>query len=71
MRAKTAYFAVFGVISSDPSREWYGLDIAKMAKIGSGKLYPALARLERGGDITSRNDEGGRRVYKLNTEGET
>jgi PadR family transcriptional regulator PadR len=69
--------AILKVLLAKPLEPMYGLDIAKQADLKGGTLYPALARLERAGWLTSfREDideaaEGRRRrrYYRLTGEG--
>ena len=37
--------AVFELLAGDPGQWWYGYDIARRTGLGSGTLYPLLARL--------------------------
>lgn len=37
--------AVFELLAGDPGHWWYGYDIARRTGLGSGTLYPLLARL--------------------------
>jgi PadR family transcriptional regulator PadR len=61
----------------DPSRRYYGLQIAREADLKAGTLYPMLARLEDRGWVTSEWEvidpsiEGRRprRYYTLTDEG--
>lgn len=61
----------------DPSRRYYGLEIARKADLQRGTLYPMLARLEDRGWVTSEWElidpvvEGRRprRYYTLTDEG--
>jgi PadR family transcriptional regulator, regulatory protein PadR len=69
--------AILTVLLSKPLKPRYGLEIAKEARLPGGTLYPALARLEEAGWITSEwedIDEAAqgrrrRRYYKLTGEG--
>jgi DNA-binding PadR family transcriptional regulator len=69
---------LLSVILGDASAEWYGLELAQAADLKSGTLYPALARLERAGWLSSRWEdidpsvEGRprRRMYRLAGVGE-
>ena len=49
----TQTLAVLAAIMEDPTRPWYGLELARVAKLKSGTIYPALARLERAGWLGS------------------
>lgn len=61
----------------DPSRRYYGLEIAREAELQRGTLYPILARLEAAGLVTSeweaidphREGRRPRRYYTLTPEG--
>jgi PadR family transcriptional regulator PadR len=69
--------AILKVLLAKPLQPRYGLDLAKDAGLKGGTLYPALARLEKAGWLTSyREDideavEGRRkrRYYRLTGEG--
>lgn len=69
--------AILTVLLAKPLKPRYGLEIAKETKLRSGTLYPALARLEQAGWITSEwedIDEAAegrrrRRYYRLTGEG--
>jgi PadR family transcriptional regulator PadR len=69
--------AILKVLLTKPMEPRYGLDISKEAGLKSGTLYPALARLERAGWLTSFQEdideaaEGRRRrrYYRLTAEG--
>jgi DNA-binding PadR family transcriptional regulator len=59
---------------SDPERWRYGYELAQAARIGSGTLYPALARLADDGYLEHRwelPEPGGRprHFYRLTTAG--
>jgi PadR family transcriptional regulator, regulatory protein PadR len=45
------------VFMEDPSEPRYGLELSKRTGLKSGTVYPALARLERDGWLTSREEE--------------
>lgn len=65
------------LLLQDPSRQYYGLEIAREADLQRGTLYPMLARLEERGWLTSEWEvidpvaEGRRprRYYTLTDEG--
>jgi len=65
------------LLLQDPSRRYYGLEIAREAGLQRGTLYPMLARLEERGWVTSEWEvidpvaEGRRprRYYTLTDEG--
>jgi len=71
--------AILKVLLSKPLEPRYGLDIAREAGLKGGTLYPALARLERAGWLTSFQEdideaaEGRRkrRYYQLTGVGAT
>jgi PadR family transcriptional regulator, regulatory protein PadR len=71
--------AILKVLLSKPMEPRYGLDISKEAGLQRGTLYPALARLERAGWLTSFQEdidesaEGRRkrRYYRLTGVGAT
>lgn len=39
---------------SEPSREWYGLELCDLTELPAGTMYPILARLEGCGWLESR-----------------
>jgi DNA-binding PadR family transcriptional regulator len=45
--------SVLGALLNRPSEALYGLEIARVADLHSGTLYPILARLERAGWVES------------------
>jgi PadR family transcriptional regulator PadR len=61
----------------EPARRRFGMEIMRAAKVSSGSLYPALARLERAGWITGETEdidpkkEGrpARRYYTMTADG--
>jgi PadR family transcriptional regulator PadR len=69
--------AILRVLLAKPLEPRYGLDISKEAGLQRGTLYPALARLEKAGWLTSFQEdideaaEGRRkrRYYRLTGEG--
>lgn len=69
--------AILRVLLTKPLEPRYGLDISKEAGLQRGTLYPALARLEKAGWLTSFQEdidesaEGRRRrrYYRLTGEG--
>jgi DNA-binding PadR family transcriptional regulator len=71
--------AILKVLLAKPMEPRYGLDISKEAGLQRGTLYPALARLERAGWLTSFQgdiDEAAegrrkRRYYRLTGVGAT
>jgi PadR family transcriptional regulator PadR len=70
--------AILNALVDDPYREWYGLELARAAKLKSGTIYPALARLEQAGWLKSSWEAGDpsqlgrplRRMYRLTGEGQ-
>ena len=71
--------AILRALLAKPLEPRYGLDISKEAGLQRGTLYPALARLEKAGWLTSFQEdideevEGRRkrRYYRLTGEGAT
>lgn len=69
----TQTLAVIAPMLDDPTRPWYGLELAASAGLKSGTIYPILARLEGAGWLESRWEdvnpsEAGRprrRLYEL------
>jgi DNA-binding PadR family transcriptional regulator len=65
------------VLLEDPTREWYGLELAQQAGLEPGTVYPILVAFESAGWLISRDDdidprtEGRprRRYYLLTAEG--
>jgi DNA-binding PadR family transcriptional regulator len=65
------------VLLSDPTKEYFGLELADVAGLHTGTIYPQLERLEREGWLTSawedidESKEGRRRrrYYRLTGEG--
>jgi hypothetical protein len=52
-----------------PTTQWYGLDLARVARLGFGELYVHLAALERDEWVFSKFDDRWsppRRIYWLN-----
>ncbi|MGW5656790.1 PadR family transcriptional regulator [Streptomyces humi] len=72
-----AVVRVLQVFLADPDAPRYGMQLMNEARVSSGTLYPALARLERAGWITGENEdidpaEAGRparRYYTMTREG--
>ena len=66
--------AVLNILIADKSDHW-GFEIIKATGVKSGTLYPILARLERGGLVTSgwadASDQKGarRRYYRITGSG--
>ena len=66
------------VMLTDPSRDWYGLELMDFASLRSGTVYPILHRLETDGWLTSAREEVDpvdagrprRRLYRLTATGE-
>lgn len=69
--------AILSVLLGDAAGRHYGLEIAQAAGIATGSLYPALARLEREGWVTSSWEQidqhqacrPRRRYYRLTAHG--
>jgi PadR family transcriptional regulator PadR len=63
------------VLMSDPTKEWYGLELIDGARLSSGTLYPLLQRLvadgwlERTGERPSEIGGTARRMYRLTAVG--
>jgi len=61
----------------DPYQEWYGLELANASGLKTGTIYPALARLEQAGWVSSYWEDVDpsaagrpkRRLYRLTGEG--
>jgi DNA-binding PadR family transcriptional regulator len=68
---------ILSTMLDDPYEQWYGLELSKAAGLKSGTIYPALARLENAGWLSSYWEdidpsEAGRprrRLYRLTGEG--
>jgi DNA-binding PadR family transcriptional regulator len=63
---------------SDPSREWYGLELCDQTELPAGTMYPILARLEGCGWLESRWEHAAeqavagrppRRYYRFSRDG--
>jgi PadR family transcriptional regulator PadR len=71
-------FRVLGALLSSPAEELSGAEIARIAKIASGTLYPILFRLEEAKWVESRWEVGEprllgrprRRYYRVTALGE-
>jgi DNA-binding PadR family transcriptional regulator len=69
---------ILEALMSDPTAEWSGSQIAPIARLKSGTLYPALLRMERRGWLTwrwenvnsSKEGRPRRRLYTLTGVGE-
>lgn len=69
--------AILKAMLDDPYTEWYGLELARVAGLRTGTIYPSLARLEQAGWLSSSWEdvdpsvEGRprRRIYRLTGEG--
>jgi PadR family transcriptional regulator, regulatory protein PadR len=69
---------ILQTLMSDPTAEWSGSQIAPIAGLKSGTLYPALLRMERYGWLTwkwedidpSKEGRPRRRLYTLTGTGE-
>lgn len=53
MRIEDQAERITQVLYSRPDCVWYALDIARVADLNPGAIYPALARLERLGLVQS------------------
>lgn len=68
---------VLSAMLDDPYQEWYGLELANASGLKTGTIYPALARLEQSGWVSSYWEEVDpsvvgrprRRLYRLTGEG--
>jgi PadR family transcriptional regulator PadR len=68
---------VLSAMLDDPYQEWYGLELAKASELKTGTIYPALARLEQAGWVSSYWEDVDpsvvgrpkRRLYRLTGEG--
>ena len=69
--------ALLDVLTDDPTREWYGLELMEATGLSSGTLYPLLHRLVADGWLVRTqekpSDKGGasRRLYRLTAIGAT
>jgi PadR family transcriptional regulator, regulatory protein PadR len=70
--------ALLQVLLTDPTREWYGLELMELAGLSSGTTYPILHRLDSDGWLSaapenvdpSHAGRPRRRLYKLTAMGE-
>jgi DNA-binding PadR family transcriptional regulator len=77
VRATENVVAVFSAMLERPAKDWYGLELAKHAEIGSATIYAVLGRLEGAGLLESKWEsvqpsEAGRprrRLYSLTANG--
>jgi PadR family transcriptional regulator PadR len=77
MRMTSATRTVLAAFMRDPTGEHYGLNLAEVALLSSGSLYPILSRLEQAGLVTSRWEDVDasaagrprRRYYRLTPSG--
>lgn len=68
---------VLSAMLDDPYQEWYGLELAGASGLKTGTIYPALARLEQSGWVSSYWEDVDpsvvgrpkRRLYRLTGEG--
>ena len=68
---------ILSAMLEDPYEQWYGLQLAKASGLKAGTIYPALARLESAGWLSSYWEEVDpseagrprRRLYRLTGEG--
>ncbi|RCG17793.1 PadR family transcriptional regulator [Sphaerisporangium album] len=70
--------ALLRIVLSEPTREWYGLQMCEATGLPSGTIYPIITRLQQAGWIESRWEqpeehahEGRprRRYYRLTDDG--
>jgi PadR family transcriptional regulator PadR len=57
MREAKATVKVLGVFLEDPGKPRYGYELMKLTRLGSGTLYPVLARLESAGWLTAGRED--------------
>ena len=77
-RMTSQTLVLLSVLVSDPTADWYGLQVAREANLQTGTIYLALARLEKAGWVESRWEEVDpsaegrprRRLYRLTAVGE-
>lgn len=71
-RAAEARSRVLSVLRAHPETRFTGLELHRLTGLSSGRLYPALDRLEFHWLVAAEWDdsEPRRRVYRLGTEGE-
>jgi|ERR1700722_11424746 len=75
----TQTLSVLGTLNTDPTREWYGLELSKRSGLQPGTIYPILERLLKLGWLERRWEEVDpvtagrprRRLYRLTGVGET
>jgi DNA-binding PadR family transcriptional regulator len=76
-RATENVVAIFVAMLERPSKSFYGLELARHAKIGTATIYAALTRLERAGLVEAAWESVDpvavgrprRRLYRLTGEG--
>jgi PadR family transcriptional regulator PadR len=76
-RMTTETLKVVGAMLSDPTADWYGLELSRRAGLQPGTIYPILDRLLRAGWLERRWEdvdptvEGRprRRLYRVTGEG--
>jgi len=56
--------AVLASLAVEPGQSRHGLEVARLAGVSSGSLYPILVRLQRAGLVEARWSAG-RRAYRL------
>ena len=69
--------SILSTMLEEPEEERYGLELAARAALTTGTIYPALARLEQAGWLSSRWEDVDpglagrprRRLYRLTGEG--
>jgi PadR family transcriptional regulator PadR len=77
LKLSPAGLRVVRYFCDDPARQWSGTELSKKTGLGSGTLYPLLAKLEKAGWLTPEWEvidtrEAGRprrRYYKLTATG--
>lgn len=77
-RVTLTVLTILEALLSDPSREWFGLELAESAGIGSTTIYAALSRMEGAGWLDAHWEEHAeaatanrprRRLYRLSGKG--
>ena len=56
-RLTHATLLVTNALLTQPTRQWYGLEVVKATSLPSGTVYPILGRMERHGWLTSTREE--------------
>ena len=74
-RTTKTFLRLIAVMMTDPSKDWYGLELMESARLSSGTLYPLLQRLvrddwlERTGEAPSERGGTSRRIYRMTGHG--